>query len=328
MFQPASYFAALVMMLFGMFCWGSWPNTYKLTRGWRFELFYLDYTAGIFLTALLVASTLGTFFGRPTFWQNMLSADRSAILFACVAGVVWNLGNIFLLAGVASVGLAVAFPVSIGMSLVVGVTGSYLVSPHGNAFLLFSGVALVCIAVITNSFALRSAVASRQEFSRHGFWLCVGSGILFSGFGPLLARAQTSAGPLAPYGVIVLVTLGALITTGPLMAYFMRHPFSGDSGSFADYWRGTASQHVAGLLGGFVWGLGTTFTFVPMTLVGTAVAYAIGSSNPLVAAFWGVFVWHEFRGAPKRSRLLLAIMFLLYLAGLVLLTLSFRTGAG
>ena len=176
MFQPASYFAALVMMLFGMFCWGSWPNTYKLTRGWRFELFYLDYTAGIFLTALLVASTLRTFFGRPTFWQNMLSADRSAILFACVAGVVWNLGNIFLLAGVASVGLAVAFPVSIGMSLVVGVTGSYLVSPHGNAFLLFSGVALVCIAVITNSFALRSAVASRQEFSRHGFWLCVGSG--------------------------------------------------------------------------------------------------------------------------------------------------------
>jgi glucose uptake protein len=322
MFQPSSYLVALIMMLFGMFCWGSWPNTYKLTRGWRFELFYLDYIVGIFVTALLVALTLGTLFGQPTVWQNIVTAERNAILFAFLAGVLWNIGNIFLVAGLASVGLAVAFPVSVGMSLVVGVIGSYLIVPRGNPSLLFCGVAFVCIAVVMNSLALRSAAPSRQKFSKNGFWFCVASGVFFSAFGPLLAKALTAAQPLAPYSVTVFVTLGALVTTVPLMAYFMRHPFSGDPVSFGDYRRGTGTQHAAGLFGGFIWGLGTTFTFVPMTMVGTALAYAIGSSNPMVAALWGVFVWHEFRGAPKRSHVLLAIMFALYVVGLLVLSVS------
>jgi glucose uptake protein len=320
MFLPGSYAVALVMMLFGMFCWGSWPNTYKLTRGWRFELFYWDYAVAIFLTALLVGLTLGTFFGRETFWQNLISADRGAVLYACVAGALWNVGNILLVAGVASVGLAVAFPVSIGMALVVGVLGSYLVAPRGNPGLLFSGV-------IVNSLAHRSAAASREAVSRSGLWLCFASGVFFSSFGPLVAKALTAAHPLAPYGLNVLFTFGALLTTVPLMTYFMRHPFSGNAVSLADYRRGTGKEHLAGLFGGFVWGLGTTFTFVPMTTVGTALAYAIGQSNPLVAALWGVFIWHEFRGAPRRSHVLLAVMFVLYVAGLLLLTISFRTSA-
>ncbi len=327
MFLPSSYTAALVMMLFGMFCWGSWPNTYKLTRGWRFELFYWDYAAGIFLTALVVAVTLGTFFGRETFWHNLLAADRDALIYACLAGALWNIGNVLLVAGVASVGMAVAFPVSIGMALAVGVIGSYLVAPRGNPALLFTGVALVCSAVIINSLAHRSAAAAKHEVSRSGIWVCLASGVFFSGFGPLLAKALTAPQPLAPYGVNVLFTLGALVTTVPVMAYFMRHPFSGKPVSLADYKRGTSGEHAAGLLGGFVWGLGATFTFVPMTMVGTALAYAIGQSNPLVAALWGVLVWHEFRGAPKRSHVLLAVMFVLYIAGLLFLTISFRMTA-
>jgi len=324
MFLPGSYTAALVMMLFGMFCWGSWPNTYKLTRGWRFELFYWDYAAGIFLTSLLVALTLGTLFGQQTFLKNLLVADRDALLYACVAGALWNIGNVLLVAGVASVGLAVAFPVSIGMALVVGVIGSYLVAPRGNPALLFAGVALVCSAVIINSLAHRSAAAAKPEVSKSGLWVCFASGVFFSGFGPLLAKALTSPKPLAPYGANVLFTFGALVTTVPVMSYFMRHPFSGEPVSLADYRRGTSGEHAAGLLGGFVWGLGTTFTFVPMTMVGTALAYAIGQSNPLVAALWGVFIWHEFRGAPRRSKGLLAAMFVLYVAGLLCLTTSFQ----
>jgi glucose uptake protein len=327
MFLPSSYTVALLMMLFGMFCWGSWPNTYNFTRGWRFELFYWDYAAGIFLTSLLVGLTLGTFFGRQTFWQNLLAADPEALIYACLAGALWNIGNILLVAGVASVGLAVAFPVSIGMALVIGVVGSYLVAPRGNPALLFAGVALVCSAVIVNSFAHRSAAAAKQEVSPSGLWVCLASGVFFSGFGPLIAKALTAPRPLAPYGVNVLFTFGALVTTVPVMTYFMRHPFSGQPVSVMDYRRGTSGEHAAGLFGGFVWGLGTTFTFVPMTMVGTALAYAIGQSNPLVAALWGVFIWHEFRDAPKRSQMLLAAMFVLYIAGLLFLTASFEVRA-
>ena len=326
MFLPGTYTAAMVMMLLGMFFWGSWPNTYKLTTGWRFELFYWDYALGIFLTAVLVGLTLGTFGGGPqSFWQNLVSADHSAWAYALIAGGLWNLGNILLVAGVSLVGLAVAFPLSIGLALVVGAIASYLVAPRGDPLLLFGGVATVCLAVIVNSLAYRSAAASRQRASKAGLSVCLLSGILFSGFGPLLAKALSSPRPLGSYGVNVLFTLGALVTTVPSMTYLMRHPVEGVPIDGSDYWRGTRIAHTAGLCGGLVWGLGTTCTFVPMAMVGTALAYAIGQSNPLVAALWGVFIWKEFHGVPTKSKLLLALMFALYISGLILLTLSFRS---
>jgi glucose uptake protein len=328
MFLPGTYTTALVLMLMGMFFWGSWPNTYKLTTGWRFELFYWDYAVGIFLTSILMGLTLGSFgSASQTFWQNLVSADQSAWLYALMAGALWNLGNILLVAGVSLVGLAVAFPVSIGLALVVGALGSYLVAPRGNPLLLFGGVAMVFVAVVVNSFAYRYKAASQQTVSKAGLWVCLFSGILFSGFGPLLAKALSSPRPLSPYGVNALFTLGALITTIPTMAYFMKHPVEGAPVNVSDYRRGTSSEHAAGLFGGFVWGLGTTFTFVPMAMVGTALAYAIGQSNPLVAAVWGVFIWKEFRGAPKKSQVLLALMFVLYVSGLLLLTSSFKASA-
>jgi glucose uptake protein len=326
MFLPSTYAAAVVMMLLGMFCWGSWPNTLKLTRNWRFELFYWDYAFGIFFTSVILGLTLGTLFGPETYIGNLLTADRSALLLALLAGALWNLGNILLTAGVALVGLAVAFPVSIGMALVVGVVGSYLITPRGDPFLLFAGVGLVFMAVIVNSLAYRAAAASRPKVSRAGLAICIVAGVLFSGFGPLLARAFSVPHPLGPYGVISLFTLGALMSTFPMMTYLMRHPVDGAPVRVADYREGSPRYHAAGLLGGVVWTLGMTLIFVPQRLVGTALAYAIGQSNPLVAALWGVFVWREFRGAPRKSHILLALMFILYSGGLMLQTLSFGSG--
>jgi glucose uptake protein len=327
MFIPGSYAVALIMMLLGMIFWGSWPNSYKLTHKWRFELFYWDYVLGIFLTSVVVGLTMGTLFGPQTFLQNLFSADSKAWFYALLAGFLWNCGNILLVAGVALVGLAVAFPVSIGMALVVGVIGSYIITPKGDATLLFAGVAAVLAAVIVNSLAYRAAAASRQKVASSGLWVCVLSGVLFSGFGPLLAKAYSTAQPLSPYGVEVLFTFGAIISTLPVMGYFMRKPVEGPPVTAADYRRGTKGEHLAGLFGGLLWGLGCTCTFVPMAMVGTAQAYAIAQSNPLVAALWGVFVWREFKGAPGKSQVLLGIMFLLYIAGLLMLSLSFRSAA-
>jgi glucose uptake protein len=326
MFLPSSYAVALVMMLLGMFCWGSWPNTFKVTRNWRFELFYWDYVFGIFLTSVVLGLTLGTLFGPKTYLEDLLQADRSAWLFALLAGALWNLGNILLTAGVALVGLAVAFPVSIGMALVVGVVGSYLITPRGNPILLFAGVGLVFVAVVVNSLAYRTAAASRPKVSGAGLTICIVSGVLFSGFGPLLAKAFSASHPLGPYGVISLFTLGGLLSTFPMMVYLMRHPVDGAPVGLEDYRRGPLTYHAAGLLGGVIWTFGMTLIFVPQDMVGTALAYAIGQSNPLVAALWGVFIWREFRGASRKSHVLVALMFILYSGGLMLQTLSFRSG--
>lgn len=327
MFLPSSYTLALIIMLSGMVFWGSWPNTFKLTRNWRIELYYWDYAFGIFLTSILIGLTLGTFFGPLTFLHNMATADRSAWLYALAAGGLWNCGNILMMIGVALVGLAVAFPLAIGFALVVGVVGSYLVMPRGNPLLLGIGVAMVFAAVLFNSLAYRAAAANRekQKTSKTGLILCLVAGVLFSGFGPLVGKSLSTTVPLSPYGVCFFFTLGALLTTIPMITYFMHHPVEGKPLALSNYLNGSAGEHTAGLLGGFIWGLGTTSTFVGANLVGIALAYAIGQANPLIAALWGVFVWHEFKGAPGKAKVLLAFMFFLYVGGLLVLAASFNS---
>jgi len=325
MFLPGTYTAALLLMIVGMFFWGAWPNTYKLTKAWRFELFYWDYACGIFLTSIIVGLSLGTFFGPHSFIQNIIEADRGAWWYAIAAGALWNLGNVLLVMGVAMVGMATAFPLSIGLALVVGVIGSYMVMPKGNPVLLFAGVAMVFAAVIFNSLAYKAKSSGTQSASKAGLIACLLSGVFFSGFGPLVGKALSSPQPLGPYGVCLFFTFGALLTTVPMMTYFMRHPVEGSKLSWEDYKKGTFKQHLAGLLGGFFWGLGTTFTFVPAGMVGIALAYAIGQANPLIAALFGVFIWREFKGASGKAQVLLTLMFILYFGGLLTLASSFQS---
>ncbi len=314
------------MMLLGMIFWGSWPNTFKLVDNWRVELFYLDYASGIFLSSILIGLTMGTFFGPNSFVPQLLAADYSSWLYAFLAGMIWNCGNVLLMFGVALVGLAVAFPLSVGLALVAGVIASYVVMPRGNPTLLFVGVGIVFTAIIFNSLAYRAASSRQQKPEKKGLLICLLAGVLFGGFGPLVGRAFSSPVPLGPYGVTFFFTLGALISTLLLMSYFMRYPLHGTRYSWKNYRDGHWRQHIFGILGGFVWALGTTFTFVPASKVGIALAYAIGQANPLIAALWGVFIWREFKGANARVHTLLALMFLFYLSGLLFLASSVQAG--
>src|SRR6202021_2608301 len=119
-----------------------WANTYKGVKNYRFELFYWDYAIGIFLISLILAFTMGSS-GRDStsFVNNVKTAGTTNIASAVVGGAIFNLANLLLVAAIDMAGLAVAFPVSIGIALVVGVVLNYILQPQGNAMLLASGVA-------------------------------------------------------------------------------------------------------------------------------------------------------------------------------------------
>jgi len=324
MFIPESFVAALLMMLGGMICWGSWPSIQKLTTNWRFELFYYDFAIGIFAAGALIAATLGTLFGSPTCWENLAAADRSVIVLILLSGVIWNMANVLLVNGIALVGMAVAFPVAIGLALVLSTIGGYLVMPRGNPMLLAAGVAFVFAAVIVNSLAYSRATAERKQGSRKGLIACLLAGVLISTVGPVVGKALSARPQLGPYGITFLFTGAAFASTFPILYVFMHHPLEGSPTCAAGYWKGTGAQHAAGFSAGAVWTLGTALTWTAANQVGIALAMAIGQANPLVAAVWGVFVWGEFKGAPRRSKLLLVLMFALYVAGLMLLVSSRR----
>lgn len=323
MFTPHSLTIALLMMITSAVCWGSWANTFKGVKSFRFELFYWDYAIGIFLISLILGHTMGsTGNDASSLMNNIHAANSSNVIWTMIGGAIFNLANLLLVAAIDMAGLAIAFPVSIGIALVVGVVSSYIRQPIGNVVLLAAGVACALVAVILDGKAYGSLAHAGRTVSRKSIVTCIVSGILMGMWAPAVTYGMTHAkeqgGALGPYSTAVFLTLGALLSCFIWNVYFMRKPLVGDPVSFAGYFRGPASGHALGLLGGIIWGTGMVFNLVAASFTGVAISYAIGQSAPMVAALWGVLAWKEFKGASGKAYVYLVLMFLFYCLAIAL----------
>jgi glucose uptake protein len=319
MYQPEIYLIAMLFMLTSMICWGSWANTQKLAAGFSFQLFYWDYVIGIIVASLVWGLTLGSMYGGPTaFWANLTQADRSHLLLAIAGGVVFNVANLLLVAALDVAGMAVAFPIGIGLALVVGVLLNFIIDPRGNPLLLFGGVAFVVLAILVDAAAYRKREIS-GEVSARGVWLSVTAGILMGLFYPLVAKSSAGGHSLGPYSVTFVFAMGVALCAVPMNLWLMRHPLTGRPPvAFAGYKSAKTSWHFWGLAGGMIWCTGAESNFVASHahIVGPAISYAIGQGATMISAAWGVFVWKEFASAPPASRRLIPLMFVLFLIGL------------
>src|SRR5882757_3338580 len=326
MFTPHSLEIALLMMITSAVCWGSWANTYKGVKNYRFELFYWDYAIGIFLISLILALTMGStgIDDSNSFLNSVHSADTSNIVSTLNGGAIFNLANLLLVAAVVMAGLAVAFSGSIGIALVVGVVSSYALQSRGNVGLLRAGVVCAVIAVIMDGKAYGSLASAGRSVSRKSIITCVVSGVLMGLWAPFVAHAMTTGNTLGPYSIAVFLTLGALLSCSIWNVYFMKKPLVGEPVDFSGYFRGPVSGHLLGLLGGVIWGTGMVFNLVAASFTGVAISYAIGQSAPMVAALWGVLAWKEFDGAGSKAKLYLVLMFVFY--GLAILLIARANG--
>jgi glucose uptake protein len=327
MFILDNYPAAVMCCIVTMFCWGSWANTQKLAAGtWRFELFYWDYVLGILLFSLILAFSLGSIgSGGRSFMADILQADVVNIGSAIIGGVIFNAANILLGAAIAIAGMAVAFPVGIGLALVIGVVVNYVAHPKGDVGLLAAGVALIVVAIYLNAFAYGRMRAARKQRSSRGLALSVGAGVLMGFFYKYVAASMFTdfdlpePGKLSPYTAVFLFSVGVLVSNLVFNTLLMKRPFVGPPVSFAAYFRGGFRNHITGILGGSVWCLGMSFSIIASGKAGPAISYGLGQGATIIAALWGIFIWKEFRGAPKGTPAVLSAMLLLYLAGLGLL---------
>lgn len=331
MILPETYGAALLLIILSMLCWGSWANTFKLTGTWRFELFYYDYSAGVLLAAIVAAYTFGSMGSELTFSDNLSVASKHNMAYAFIAGGIFNLANMLLVAAISVAGLAVAFPVGIGLALVVGVIWNYLINPQGNPLLLTIGVALVVCAIVVDAMAYKAhAQPARSSTSGKGIFLSLISGVLMGSFYPLVEVSKgdgVSAAGLGPYAVAFLFSLGVFFSTFVFNLYFLKFPVEGRPLSMSEYFKGTLGQHGLGILGGILWCIGAITNFVAASApksvqVGPAVSYAVGQGATMVSALWGVLVWKEFAGASPKVRMLLTLMFILFLAGLMIVAIA------
>jgi glucose uptake protein len=324
MFAPATFVTALIMTILSTICWGSFANTYKLTKNYRFELYYWDYAIGIFGISLALAFTMGSTGGDLGFLANLHSAAQTNLLYAAIGGFIFNIANVLLIAGIEMVGLAIAFPIAIGIALVEGVVLSYLIQPKGSAVLLGVGVAMAVLAVILIGKAYGALHTGGKAAPRKGVVVCIVSGLLMGAFAPFVAKSMNAAHPLTPYTVAVLFTFGAVVCCFFFNVYLMKKPLVGAPVGFSGYWSAPAGYHALGLLGGGIWGLGTVFNFVAAGFVGVPISYAIGQASPMIAALWGVLAWHEFRGANSKAKMYLVGMFVAYVLALVLIARAYQ----
>ena len=357
---PGSYIYTLVLLILSMLCWGSWANTFKVAGKWRFELFYFDFAIGVFIAALIASFTFGMF-GLDGFsvMDDLQLAGKRQDMFAFMAGCVFNLANMLLMGAIAVSGMAIAFPVGIGLALIIGVIISYLMHPVGNPFLLGSGCLAILGAIIVdarawNAYSAEKArrtaevaaaaaaarpadgdakpVAKKKKNAKlassgKGIALALAGGVLMGLFYPIVELARQGENGLGPYTTGLIFALGVLVSTFGLNLFFMNMPVQGQPIELSQYFKGKTNQHLLGLLGGGLWFTGAISNFVAAraegpALVGPAVSYAMGQGATLISALWGLLVWKEFAEANQSVRTLIGIMLVLFVAGLTAVSLA------
>ncbi|MDD4514029.1 GRP family sugar transporter [Massilibacteroides sp.] len=330
MFIVQNYSLAVLFCVVTMLCWGSWGNTQKLaSKTWRYEFFYWDYVLGIVLFSLLSAFTLGSFGAEGrSFIADLAQADLSSLGSAFLGGIVFNAANILLASAIAICGLSVAFPVGIGLALVLGVLVNYFGAAKGEPAYIFTGVALITIAIILNGLAYKKAVTGGQNarVSGKGIAISIAAGVIMAFFYRFVAAsldlenfALPAAGKLTPYTAVFIFSLGVLASNFIFNTLAMKHPVQGEPVSISGYFKGNARTHLVGILGGVIWCIGQSFSMIASEKAGAAISYGLGQGATLISALWGIFIWKEFKGAPKESAYLNLGMFIFFIIGLAFL---------
>ncbi|MDR0418952.1 MAG: GRP family sugar transporter, partial [Prevotellaceae bacterium] len=312
---------------------GSWGNTQKLAgKVWRYELFYWDYVIGMVLFSILLGFTLGSHgeLGR-SFTTDLAQVSSRNFWSAFTGGIIFNASNILLSAAISLAGMSVAFPLGVGLALVLGVIINFIGAPKGDPITLFIGVALIVVAIICNGIASGKVTTQTNEKKnkKKGIIIVLIAGVLMSMFYRFVAAAMDlnnfehpAAGMATPYTAFFIFSLGVLASNFIINTILMKKPFVGEPVSYSQYFKGSFKTHLVGFLGGCIWALGTALSYIASGKAGAAISYALGQGAPMIAAFWGVFIWKEFKGANKQVNILLTFMFLLFIVGLALIVAS------
>ncbi len=325
-----NYALAVFLCAVAMICWGSWQNTQNLIgKKWRFELYYWDFSIGILLFALLMAFTFGSMGNQGrSFLADLKQADTGNLLSAAVGGVIWNIGTLLLVAAISIAGMSVAFPIGGGIGWTLGILINYMGKPEGNPMFLFSGTAFIILAILLSMQSYKKLAAHQKKPTLKGILLSLLAGLCIAFFYRFVASALATdfspaeAGKISSYTAVVFFSIGALICTSLLNPFFMARPVQGEPVKMSEWFRGGSTTHLLGMLGGAIWCLGNSVSFMAVGAASPAISYGLSNSAPVVAALWGIFVWKEFKDAPKGTNLLLSLMFLCYLIGLVLIVYS------
>lgn len=340
MILPETYSVAILLMVISMICLGSWASTYKASRS-RFELYYFDFAFGLLIAAVLLAFTVGTMgFDGFSFLDDLQHAGKREDFYAFMAGVVFNLANMFLLAAVSVAGMTLAFPISAGLALIIGLMVTRFEKSTGDPLLMFGGCFMVFVAILLAGAAYRfinvirheasakagKAKSTRRPIAVKGTVLAVVSGLLMAGFYPMLAKSREGELGLGPYAVCVIAALGVFLSTFVFNMFFINLPVEGEPVDFMEYFQASPVKHLTAVFGGVVFCVGLLSALIAASAenvhVSLSLSYGLNHAFAPIAILWGLLAWKEFKDADARTKSMVALMFVLFGLGVTLVSLA------
>lgn len=325
---------AIVSALFNAFLWGSWAVFLKKLDSYPLDAFFL----GIYIFSFAFVWMLAWIvLGKELFEEvAQVWRERPAIIIvALAAGGTFVIGVRITMAVFTAVGLSVTAPIQTFMSLILGTSLAALVGGTPAALapldllvaclLLFAAAMATVWARIVRDRSLFEAAASQLRDAAGGTSRrLIAKNMAFVGF----ASAIITAYPLGisyslrvpgrEYGltplsyVSVLVTgslIGVVLTSGAVLT--LRRQWS------LFFRAGWAMHRYSLIAAGAHYGGNIINAFATGALT-AAVSWPISTTSQLWTYVWGLATG-EFKGAPRKSYLLIAAGALLYLAGILYL---------
>jgi glucose uptake protein len=332
----------MFLMVLSLLCLGSWAAAFKLGGKWRFEVFYLDFALGLLFAAVVYSFTVGNLgYDGFNFLDDLGHAGKRQWLYVFLAGIIFNLGNMLLMGAISVAGLAVAFPMGMGIAIVVSTGLGLAAHPAGSPALMGIGCALIFASVLVNATNYRMmAVARHEALARagkakstrrpnpvKGIVLAFVAGALIGCFTPLLDLGRQGEVGLGPYAMGAVFVLGVFISSLIFDIFFMNLPIAGDPVELNAFLNCSLKQHLIGLAGGAIWYTGTLAALICVSLpeylpTSQLSRQLLTQGAPAIAALWGMLVFREFKANDIRVKVLGVLMLVLFTGGLVMLGLA------
>jgi glucose uptake protein len=334
-----TWLQSISVALLGMLFLIGWAHVFKLTGRWRFELFYLDFSVGFALAALVLAFTLGNLgFDGFTVLDDLQHAQSRNLLFAVAAGICLNLGTLLVMASLSISGISVAFPVAAGTALVVTAAAA-VYARGGREMLTLTGgavLAVISVAVMFSSYSALVKIA-RKHIPKDArgrpayrlspikaIVLAACGGIFLGGHIAGLTVARRPEIGLGPYGVVLLEAVMVGLSTIIFSLITMNLPLEGEPVDPVDFFKSGIRKHGLGLLAGILWCAGNACLLIASEQSGEGPINrpqfeTLYWAAPLACGLLGMLLWKELDGGPSKVKGLAVLSILLAAAALLLI---------
>lgn len=321
----------ILLIAIGAFSSGSFAVPFGKIKGWKWETYWMVFSAGAYILFPLTACLVFA----PDFIPIIRSTSSSTIITVFLLGAVYGVGNLSFGLALRYLGLSLGYALSLGLMLAIGTLIPPMIDGRldvmmqkSGGTLLISGVVVACVGIALSAWSGilkdKSVSEAKKQESIGEYNLVKGvlAAVLVGITGSALSLGFEQGSPISEMAtqqgvdplftmmpVLVVLFSGTFVTTVIWCVYlgYKNH-------SLKDYFTSGSpkiltANYLFGLLAGLLWfgqfliyGMGKS-KMGPFTFTSWGILMAL---TIVFATVWGLFR-KEWKGAPTKVYVLMVL---------------------